>query len=469
MPCLVGIHKEEKDKQIVVDALARTKVLLSNGAREQAFMVLKNVSHSCLDDWRIQFELGVRFFQVGSLDRAEWALRNSLANNFENAQALRYLSSLLYEKGDRVAADRALQAASCVDPITTPTHHSTDKPTVFRLRSTEKSYQGITWNGALRMNEIGLRRGHFSTRALIDRRRVNLYTADFHGDNLIAHADRMTCDILVNTVSCPDLKRGPLSEIEKWLKNVPAIPVLNKPEQVLRTTRLENAQRLGALDGILFPKTIKISSSQPFDEILKRLKAEKMAYPIMIREAGTQTGKSVFLATSEGDLASAINSAASGQSKELYAIQYIDCRDESGYFKKLRAFFIDGTFYPVANLTSDHWQIHSADRYRVMDKLEAAQKEERAYLSDPWEFLGAERMRCLAEVERVVGLDFFGIDFFPHPSGKTVIFEANAAMRHNFDHADNFAYTRPFLETISNAFMTMIQQRISFARRLAAG
>ena len=465
----MSMQNSRNDRQVVTEALVQTKHLLSKGAREQAFKTLRNASHLCVDDWQLQFEMGVRYFQIGSLDRAEWALRNSLSKNPSNGDALRYLSALLHEKGDEDAAARALSAASNSNPIMAPPYHSIDKPTVFRLRSTEKSYQGITWNAALNLNETGLRRGHFSTRALIDHRRINLYTADFHGNNLIAHADRINCDLLVNTVSCPDLKMGPLNEINQWLRKFPSIPVINKPEMVMRTTRIENAKRLGALDGILFPKTIKFSSANTLDEIQNQIRAGNLAYPILMREAGTQTGKSVFLVASDDDLAEAVNGAASERLTDLYAIQYIDCRNENGYYKKLRAFFIDGNFYPVANLTSDHWQIHSADRYRVMDKLEDAQKEERAYLSDPWGYLGPDRMRALAEISHVVGLDFFGIDFFPHRSGETVIFEANAAMRHNFDHADNFAYTRPFLETISNAFMTMIEQRIAFFRRLAAG
>jgi CHASE3 domain sensor protein len=43
------------------------------------------------------------------------------------------------------------------------------------------------------------------------------------------------------------------------------------------------------------------------------------------------------------------------------------------------------------------------------------------------------------------------------------VFEANAAMRHNFAHAQNFPHTEPHLKRISDAFENMIQSRLNFA------
>ena len=44
--------------------------------------------------------------------------------------------------------------------------------------------------------------------------------------------------------------------------------------------------------------------------------------------------------------------------------------------------------------------------------------------------------------------------------GGMFIFELNPAMRHNYDHAGNFPYTRPHLDRISAAFNEMVQRKL---------
>ena len=112
-------------------------------------------------------------------------------------------------------------------------------------------------------------------------------------------------------------------------------------------------------------------------------------------------------------------------------------------------FFIDGNFYPVANLFNDSWNVHSGDHYSVMDKTQWMQDEERSFLNDPVSYLGTENFDKLYKIRDLVGLDFFGIDLTMLPDGTLFIFELNAAMRHDFDHAKNFPYTEtPLKENI---------------------
>ena len=456
-----------EERERVLKGLNEVRTLLQEKKREEAFYCLRRISDLSQDDWGLQFAFGVHYFQVGALDRAEWALKRSLNRNPKNSAALRYLSALLTQRGEDRLAELCAKRASRVEPVIPPDHHVAGQPTVLRLRSTEKSYQGITWNAALNMNECGLRRGHFSTRALIDRERVNLYTADMLGDNLLQYGDLPRVDLIVNTVSCADLKAGPLQAVAKFLARHAEIPAINQPSMVAKTTRLENAASLNEIKGVLFPRTRKMVADGAPHLLSQKVVEAGFSFPVILRESGTQTGNSVALATNREELEEAISTFERG--KEVYVIQYVDCLGPDGYHHKMRAFFVDGTFYPVANLTSDHWQIHSGDRYRVMDKLPHAQKAERSYLNNPWDYLGESHVRSLHKIAQRIDLDFFGIDFAISKTGDLVIFEANAAMRHNFDHAGNFPYTRPFLQKISEAFMTMIEKRIALSHgRLAA-
>lgn len=438
----------------VQQALAEVQQFLAKGSRKEAFYRLRDVSDLKIDDWQLQQEIGIRYFQIGSLDRSEWALRQCLRQNPGSGLAWRYLSALLTQKGRHLEAEKCAHCSARLDPVTPPDEHIPGNLTVLRLRSVDQSYHGITWNKRLGINECGLRRGHFSTRFLIDRDKVNLYTADILGDNLSGRLQSANVDVIVNTVSCPDLKRSALADVQRVLTEFPDTPVINHPEKVLRTTRLENAQRLNELEGVCFPRTLKFNvSDQPKNSASQIINAG-FVFPIILREAGTQTGNTVCLANDPAALEKALKQFETGC--DVYAIQYVDCLGADGYFHKMRAFFVDGTFFPVANLTSDHWEIHSGDRYRVMDKLPAAQEEERRYLAAPRRYLGDRHFSHLCEIARIVDLDFFGVDFTINREGNLVIFETNAAMRHNFDHAEAFPYTAPHLQRVSEAFMEMV-------------
>ncbi|MGK7894335.1 MAG: hypothetical protein AB4372_12115, partial [Xenococcus sp. (in: cyanobacteria)] len=98
--------------------------------------------------------------------------------------------------------------------------------------------------------------------------------------------------------------------------------------------------------------------------------------------------------------------------------------------------------------------------YEIMDKTQWTQDAEQSFLNDPISYLGQENFDKLCKIRDLIDLDFFGIDFTITPDGTLFIFELNSAMRHNFDHAGNFPYTRPHLERISAAFDTMIQNRL---------
>jgi hypothetical protein len=62
-------------------------------------------------------------------------------------------------------------------------------------------------------------------------------------------------------------------------------------------------------------------------------------------------------------------------------------------------------------------------------------------------------------VHGVAKLDFFGVDFNVLDDGRILIFEMNPAMRHSFEHAQNFPYLIPHAQRITDAFQAMITSR----------
>ena len=232
----------------------------------------------------------------------------------------------------------------------------------------------------------------------------------------------------------------------------------NPPHKVRLTTRLNNFRRLSTLKNVIIPQTELFILEEDLLAVVNSIESTGLKYPIIMRQRGSQTGRTVERILNHSMLFKWLSDQKTGD--EVYATDYLDCRWRDGYYHKSRVFFIDGQLFPVANLTSDLWQIHSGDRYRIMSKLHSTQEDEKRFLKNPEAYLGDNSINALYAIKDMIDLDFFGIDFTVDMRGNVIIFEANAAMRHNFDHVASFPYTQPYLETITEAFTQMLYRRI---------
>ncbi len=409
--------------------------------------------------WPGLCDLGGLLYKLGLFEAAYETLVAGLRRDIRDGEALRLLSTLFAAGGREPAARRVLGAAARVEPISRPPRRDPRKPSLLRLRSFDNSSYLPVFNRKSGTYGRRLRGGHFSVKHLLSGYDANLYVASVSGDNLDRLAQVPDFDLAINTVSCPDLNPEALKVIDRFLQDLDPRRIINPPRLVLQTTRQRNAERLGRIAGLVFPRTEMFRNLGRAEELADRLVTRGFAFPLLLRLPGTQTGVSLAKLDDRARLVAYLKAAAQGQ--ELYAIQYLDCRDGRGLTHKSRVFFIDGRLYPVASIASDGWQIHSADRYRVMDRLPELQEHERAFLADPRGTIGGRAYAALEAVGRTIGLDFCGVDFTLDAAGRLVVFEANAAMRHNFDHAAAFPYTRPHLERISRAFREMVDGRLA--------
>ncbi|MEM6519239.1 MAG: hypothetical protein AAF722_07905 [Cyanobacteria bacterium P01_C01_bin.70] len=408
-------------------------------------------------DWQHLERLGSLLFQLSRFSAARRVLIQASQTGPLGAEALKILAALYHRAGEVEKARRCIAAMVQLDAIAGPSHPHPDRPHILRLRSVEKSYFGIKTNRETGLRYCWLKGGHFSTKNLLDRDRFNIYIATLFGNNPVRPDALPNVDLVMNGVSCPDLDPVGLDNVEAFLANFPDLPVINPPHKVRRTTRAENARRLGVLPHVILPPTKLFRLAEPAPAIAAQVDATGLRYPVIVRHRGTQTGKTVEKVDSRPALAEWISAQPPGT--EAYVIAFIDCRWPDGYYHKSRIFFIDGELFPVAGLASDSWQIHSGDRYRIMSSTPSTQADEHRFLQDPAAYLGQKAIGALYAIRDTIDLDFFGIDFTLDSEGNVIVFEANAAMRHNFDHAENFPYTRPYLERVSKAFAAMIERR----------
>ncbi len=365
-------------------------------------------------------------------------------------------SCLRHDAGDLAGAQAALGLLASHYPFEFPRRVKPGRPNLLRVRGLKDAkYQ-------LRASERGfepsLEGGHFSVSNFLNEQRYNVCLHNVFDTPAAWPDDRPAPDIVLNTIACADRMTDSLKALSKFLAAWPGVPVINHPDKVLQTTREQNCRRLGAIDGVVFPKTERVHwDGGDTGSMVSAITEKGFSYPLVLRPVETHTGVEVALAADTEAVQDYFKAARAG--RDYYFIQYHDLSDARGHFRKSRTFCIDGRYYPVASLVHSGWNVHSGDRYSLMADSEDMQAAEQAYLSDFEGWLGPENMARLEAVRERVDLEFFGIDFCKLEDGRLFIFECNAAMRHNYDHVGAFPYTEPYLDRVSDAFDAMLEAR----------
>jgi tetratricopeptide (TPR) repeat protein len=230
-------------------------------------------------------------------------------------------------------------------------------------------------------------------------------------------------------------------------------PVINHPERVATTGRREQAERLGALDGVRTARMHRASRDALCGPAGAALVRELgFDFPLLLRSPGYHNGQFFEKIDREADL-EAIASRLPGN--ELLLISFEDTQSRDGKTRKFRMMSIAGTLYPIHLAISSKWKVHytSAD----MAKSTAFRDEEAAYLKDPLSFLGGYTVKTLQRIADGMGLDYAGIDFGLDPGGRVVVYEANAAMGIFMPNDDpRWDYRRQAFRTALNAATEMI-------------
>jgi len=454
---LCAAHLIDKPDDIDV-LLLMARALRRGGRHNESLAPLAHAAEVAPKDKEVLRAFGDALLREGHDEQAIEIFRMFEAIDPIDLDANLSLSALLREKKEVPEARQIIRRVFRNEPLDTPHDFDPDKPTLLRIRGLQNATFGIVGSGP-GSYKVLLQGGHFSVSDLIDSRKYNVVIFSIQEDNINQLDDIPEAQVIVNTISCPDVESESLLSAARFIDSRPDIPVINHPRQVYETARDRNRLRFDGIDGVQFPFTERVRwhGGDP-RKMVDLLAGFGFTYPVIIRRAGSQTGLSVMKATSDDDVVEYFGKVE--PDVDYYVIQYCDVRSPSGFFNKSRIFCIDGNYYPVANLFVDDWSVHSGDRYRVMDKHKWMQKEEQRYLDDPVAYLGTRAFESLRKLRDLVQLDFFGIDYTRLPSGDLFIFELNPAMRHNYDHVETFPYTKPYLRRISKAFDYMVTRRV---------
>jgi len=266
-------------------------------------------------------------------------------------------------------------------------------------------------------------------------------------------------DLVFNTIGDPDLSGPSQAAVERFLARNQR-PVINAPEPVQRTFRHLIPARLGDIDGVAAPKTVRMTGGERgAGALAERIGTEGLAYPVLLRPLASHGGTGLYRADTPAE-ATEIGTRLGGQ--DLYITQYVDYALADGQYRKGRMIFIDRRPLPYHWAISERWMVHydSSDMPKENETDDWRRAEEERFLGDPAAFLGNAAMTAIGEIGRRLDLDYCGLDFSILPDGRVLVFEANATMLvHPEDAGSALSYRNPAVERIVEAFQALLARR----------
>jgi hypothetical protein len=261
--------------------------------------------------------------------------------------------------------------------------------------------------------------------------------------------------LIFNAIGDADLCEPALEAAVRLIARSSA-PVINDPRAIMKTGRISNAIRLGAVPGVVTPRTIAIARDiLAGPEGADTIAAHQFTFPLLLRSPGYHTGRNFIIVADAGELSAA---AAGLPGSDLLAIEYLDARGHDGSARKYRVMMIGGKIYPLHLAISRDWKVH----YFTSDMADKPDHrlEEAAFLADMPAVLGDKAYRALEGIREALGLDYAGIDFGLNAQGDLLLFEANATMVIAVpDNDERWAYRRAAITGIIDAVMAMIRQK----------
>ena len=276
------------------------------------------------------------------------------------------------------------------------------------------------------------------------------YFVDYARSNQPAALDKLPdYQLIFNAIGDPDAIDEMDPRLLAILKHKHRV-VLNPPEKIARTRRDRLPALLADIPDLVVPQVWRVSSQEapPHSAV-----PAEAAYPLILRPACCHGGREVVLA----EKAENLETFAFGETHTGYATEYHDYPSADGYYRKYRMIFVDRQPYPYHLAISRNWLVHyfSAEMLAEDWKVE----EERRFLSDPEQALGARAWLAIRAAARRLDLDYAGMDFSLLPDGRVLVFEANANMLTHLEHEQGpLAHKNGSIQAIIDAYQRMIAQ-----------
>ncbi|MGH7066448.1 MAG: tetratricopeptide repeat protein [Acetobacteraceae bacterium] len=411
-------------------------------------------------------DLGNCLAEIERTDDAEESLRQALAIAPGLKEAHASLGSVLLMAGREAEAEQCYRAALAIDPMMVVAHQNlaaiaaaNGRPAEARshrdaaYRQQSLFIERAAWPEFTLLMPTTAEGGNVPWKFLFPRNRCTVlkwfveYASEGEAERLPPY------DLVFNGIGDADAAQPMEASLARFLATSEK-PVLNRPAAVLNTRRDRLRKLLAGITDVVVPEVMRFDGTAATDE--------DIAFPILLRAAGSHGGAGVRLIHSLAELVRATE--ASRQS--WYLTRFWPYCSADGWYRKYRIIFIGTEPFPYHLALSRHWLVH----YVTADMLSDAAKneEERAFLGNSEAAIGAPLMVALREIGRRLALDFAGIDFSILPDGRLLVFEANATMLvHPEPEPGPLAYRNDAIRRILDAFQVMVRFKLQGQQQLS--
>ncbi|MBV9996573.1 MAG: tetratricopeptide repeat protein [Caulobacteraceae bacterium] len=258
-------------------------------------------------------------------------------------------------------------------------------------------------------------------------------------------------DVVFNAIGDPDLSAPTARNVARFLE-VCRRPFFNRPDRIERTARRLAGALFAGVPGLVVPKVAKIDAQTLADRGLMAAADEAgVTPPLLVRPIGSHGGQGLILVSEAAE-------AAAVPAGDCYVTAFHDYRSPDGLWRKHRVIFVDRRPYPYHLAIGKDWMVHYETSGTGTDPARIA--EERRFLEDAEQAVGASAMAAVREIGARMDLDFCGVDFGVLADGRALLFEANATMLVHPESPDGpLAHKNPFVERILGAFQAMLAAR----------
>jgi tetratricopeptide (TPR) repeat protein len=421
---------------------SRTNLVQALTATQQyllAKVLLMELIEERPQDAPIHHQLGKLHFELGELETALQCFRQAAVLNPRDSDSIYWIGGIKQRMGEIQAAEAAYAEAARLQPLIR--RPAATFPAHFRILALFAPFAGNMPTGFLFKDTV--------------------YDADtlavFASSEYDVEFLKQGVQVVVNLVSDAD-QAGILLPLTADLVDRLGKPVVNDPRKIQRTTRDAVTVLLKGIAGCHVPKVFRQKAGADF--ALATLRSElSFSSTVLTRPVGTHGGDDFEKIEDPATLAAIVSQPPD---TDRYFIEYVDYRSVDGYFRKYRFIFVNEQILPYHLAISGDWKVHH-DSTDMVDH-EWMQREEEAFLNDPATVFNAGHHRILQEIQRRIGLEYFGIDCGLDRSGNLVVFEANASMLVH-EHNEEFPYKTPFVHRIKRAFDEMLRKLADTAVR----
>jgi hypothetical protein len=257
-------------------------------------------------------------------------------------------------------------------------------------------------------------------------------------------------DVLVNLISEPLACRRALTRLQMLIQKH-QLRVINPVVAVRRSSRVALPKVLANIPRVYVPHTTR------FDGDVRDLKAHVESnghrFPVLVRPAGTH-GSAGLLKFDNLDAITGVECPTSG----LLVSDFVDFRSGDGLYRKYRSICVGNQVFRRHLIAGQDWNVTGSARKGMVDRPDLLNAEK--------EFMNAAPGlldRRIAQLFKVVGLDYGVIDFTLSDTGEIIVFELNSTFQISGsiprEYRDRWGYLEGNNGAIVEALLAMIVRR----------